>query len=383
MLTAQQAIKAMRLLIVVPDDEVRTVVDEKLQHEGYERVKTASRGEDAVRLLSAGLAAREPIDLVVLGLGLQDRAGLDAFDEIRSVFDLATLLIAGREDRALALEGVGRGADDYLVLPVDLDLMILKAEKLLMRRFLRRELRRSTTRNETLFLNILAVMAKVIEAKDPYTRSHSEKVSSLSSAVAREMGFADDEVRRIGVAGILHDLGKMGIREAILKKPGPLEPEERAVVQRHPVIASMILEPIEQLQGALGYIKYHHEHFDGSGYPEGLKGEEIPLGARILHATEACDSMLSRRSYSAPKTIEEAVAELRTCSGTQFDPQVVEALITVLKHSGQLGRQDQEGVGRSLPELLEDITGRVSVDDSSPRKSGMRSATDSEDQSAV
>lgn len=383
MLTAQQAIKAMRLLIVVPDDEVRTVVQEKLQHEGYERLKTASRGEDAVRLLSAGLAAREPIDLVVLGLGLQDRAGLDAFDEIRSVFDLATLLIAGREDRALALEGLGRGADDYLVLPLDLDLMVLKAEKLLMRRFLRRELRRSTTRNETLFLNILAVMAKVIEAKDPYTRSHSEKVSSLSSAVAREMGFADDEVRRIGVAGILHDLGKMGIRESILKKPGPLEPEERAVVQRHPVIASMILEPIEQLQGALGYIKYHHEHFDGTGYPEGLKGEEIPLGARIIHATEACDSMLSRRSYSAPKSIEEAVAEMRSCSGTQFDPQVVEALITVLKHSGQLSRQDQEGVGRSLPELLEDITGRVSVDDSSPRKSGMRSATDSEDQPAV
>lgn len=375
MQTAQQAIKAMRVLVVAADDEIRLVVEEKLRREGFEKIVTASRGEEAVRLLSSGLASREPVDLVALSLGLQDRAGLDAFDEIRSVFDVATLLVSGREERALALEGLGRGADDYLVLPNDLDLLVLKAEKQLMRRFLRRELRRSTTRNETLFLNILAVMAKVIEAKDPYTRFHSEKVSSLSSAVAREMGFADDEVRRIGVAGILHDLGKMGIRESILKKPGPLEPEERAVVQRHPVIAAMILEPIEQLQGALGYIKYHHEHFDGTGYPEGLKAEQIPLGARIIHATEACDSMLSRRSYSAPKSIEEAVTELRRCSGTQFDPQVVEALITVLKHSGQLNTRDQEGMGRSLPELLEDITGRVSVDDSSPRKSGMHSAT--------
>ncbi|MCW8131940.1 MAG: HD domain-containing protein [Planctomycetota bacterium] len=370
----------MRVLVVATDDEVRVVVEEKMRREGFEKLSAASRGEEAVRLLSSGLASREPLDLVVLGLGLKDRAGLDAFDEIRSVFDVATLLVSGREDRALALEGLGRGADDYLVLPNDLDLLVLKAEKLLMRRFLRRELRRSTTRNETLFLNILAVMAKVIEAKDPYTRFHSEKVSSLSSAVAREMGFADDEVRRIGVAGILHDLGKMGIRESILKKPGPLEPEERAVVQRHPVIAAMILEPIEQLQGALGYIKHHHEHMDGSGYPEGLKGEQIPLGARIIHATEACDSMLSRRSYSAPKSVEETVSELRRCSGTQFDPQVVEALITVLKHSGQLSTRDQEGVGRSLPELLEDITGRVSVDDSSPRKSGMHSATTNDDE---
>jgi len=383
MQTAQQAIKAMRLLIVAASDDVRGAVNERFEREGYERVKVTGRGEEAVRVLSSGLAAREPIDLVVLGLGLQDRAGLDAFDEIRSVFDVATLLVSNMEDRAMALEGLGRGADDYLVLPGDSELLVLKAEKLLMRRFLRRELRRSTTRNETLFLNILAVMAKVIEAKDPYTRFHSEKVSSLSSAVAREMGFADDEVRRIGVAGILHDLGKMGIREAILKKAGPLDPEERAIVQRHPVIASMILEPIEQLQGALGYIKHHHEHYDGSGYPEGLKGEEIPLGARIIHATEACDSMLSRRTYSAPKTIEEAVTELRRCTGTQFDPQVIEALITVLKHSGQFSNREQENVGRSLPELLEDITGRVSVDESSARKSGMRAATGDEPPSTV
>lgn len=383
MQTAQQAIKAMRLLIVAASDDVRGAVNERFEREGYERVKVTGRGEEAVRVLSSGLAAREPIDLVVLGLGLQDRAGLDAFDEIRSVFDVATLLVSNMEDRAMALEGLGRGADDYLVLPGDSELLVLKAEKLLMRRFLRRELRRSTTRNETLFLNILAVMAKVIEAKDPYTRFHSEKVSSLSSAVAREMGFADDEVRRIGVAGILHDLGKMGIRESILKKAGPLDPEERAIVQRHPVIASMILEPIEQLQGALGYIKHHHEHYDGSGYPEGLKSEEIPLGARIIHATEACDSMLSRRTYSAPKTIEEAVAELRRCSGTQFDPQVIEALITVLKYSGQFSSREQENVGRSLPELLEDITGRVSVDESSARKSGMRAATGDEPPSTV
>ena len=375
MLTAQQAIRSMRLLVVDADLSSRSLVFEKLTGEGYERVQVSGSGEDAVRILSTGLAKREPVDLVFLAAGLPDRPGLDAFDEIRSIFDVALLLVVAREDRPLAIEGLGRGADDYVVRPIEKDLLLLKAEKLLTRRFLRRELRRSTTRNETLFLNVLAVMAKVLEAKDPYTRFHSEKVSALSSAVAREMGFADDEVRRIGVAGILHDLGKMGIRESILKKPGPLDAEEREVVQRHPIIASTILEPIEQLQGALLYIKYHHEHFDGGGYPEGLRGEEIPLGARIIHATEACDAMLSRRSYNVPRTTEEALAELRRCSGAQFDPQVVEALTVVVRRTGQPGGREQEGAGRSLPELLEDLTGRVSIDDNNPRNSGPRAAT--------
>jgi len=379
MRTAQQAIKSMNLLLVESDQEARARMLSKLTTEGFEKVHLAATGDEAIRQLSTALATREPVDLVLLGLKLPDRQGLDAFDEIHSVFDVPTLLVADLTDRTVALEGVGCGADDYLVFPTDLELLVLKTEKLLTRRFLRREIRRSTTRNETLFLNVLAVMAKILEAKDPYTRFHSEKVSELASSVAREMGFADDEVRRIGVAGILHDLGKMGVREAILKKPGPLDPQERATVQRHPVVAAMILEPIEQLQSALGYIKYHHEHFDGCGYPEGLKGEEIPLGARIICAAEACDSMLSRRAYSAPKTPAEVVTELRRCAGAQFDPQVIEALVAVMKRSGQVHGREAESMGRSLPELLEDLTGRVSTDAKNPRNSGLRASTTAED----
>lgn len=360
MLTAQQAIKVMRVLVVDPFDESATSVVTKFQHEGFERCFLARSGEEALRLLSVGLARHEPIDLVVLSLSLPDRPGLDTFDEIRNVFDVALLLLAERDERHIALEGIGRGADDYVIRPVNLDLLVLKAEKLLTRRFLRKEIRRSTSRNETLFLNVLAVMAKVLEAKDPYTRSHSEKVSMLASSVAREMSFQDDEVKRIGIAGILHDIGKMGIREAILRKNGPLDASEREVVERHPIIASTILEPIEQLQSAVGYIKYHHEHFDGTGYPERLSGEQIPLGARIIHAVEAYDTMVSQRSYNRPRSAEEAMAELRRCSGTQFDPQVVEALVAVLKKSGQFGLTNQ-GTQKSLPELLEDLTGQVSL----------------------
>lgn len=363
MLKAQKAIRAMRVLVVDSREEDRAAVSERLQHEGYEYVQACGSGEEAIRGLSRSLAMRQPVDLVVLGLHLPDRPGIEAFEEIHSVFDVAIILLATPEERTLAMEGLARGADDYLPRPLNLGLLLLKSEKALTKRFLRRELRRSTSRNETLFLNVLSVMAKVLEAKDPYTRFHSENVSTLGSSVAREMGFQDDEVRRIGIAGILHDLGKMGIREAILKKAGPLDPEEREIVKRHPVIASTILDPIEQLQGAIGYIKYHHERVDGGGYPEGLKGEDIPLGARIIHTVEAYDTMTSRRSYSPARTTQEALDEIRSLSGAQFDPQVVEALTLVLKRRGQIAVKDQDRTGRSLAELLDDLTDRVKIED--------------------
>jgi putative two-component system response regulator len=360
MLTAHQAIKVMRILIVDPDTESCQDLVARLKREHFEKVFTAQTGEEALRLLSTGLAKREPMDLVLLSLALPDRPGLETFDEVRNVFDVALLLLAGREDRHVALEGLGRGADDYMLRPLNTDLFLLKAERLLTKRFLRKELRRSTARNETLFLNVLAVMAKVLEAKDPYTRFHSQKVSTLSAAIAREMGFQDDEIRRIGIAGILHDIGKMGIREAILQKPGPLDKAERETVERHTTIAAVILDPIEQLQSAVGYIKYHHERFDGTGYPDRLAGEQIPLGARIIHAAEAFDAMVAKRSYNVPKTPDEALNELRRCSGTQFDPQVISAAAVVLRRNGFLGEQAVAPT-QSLPELLEDLTGKVSL----------------------
>ena len=358
MQTAQQAVKVMRVLVADPHADFREGFISKLLSEGYERVFSATTGQEALGVLGTGLAKREPVDLVVLSLDLPDRPGLQSFHDVRNVYDVALILVAERDDRPLALEGMGRGADDYILRPVNLDLLLLKAEKLLTRRFLRKELRRSTARNETLVLNVLAVMAKVLEAKDPDARFHSEQVAKWSSMVAREMGFQDDEVRRIGVAGILHDIGKMGIREAILRKPGPLDQSERETVERHPIIASTILEPIEQLQSAVGYIKYHHEHFDGGGYPEHLTGEQIPLGARIIHTTEAFDAMVSKRTYNLVRTPEEALLELRRCSGRQFDPQVVEAMAAVLRRSGELSSPVQRPA-QSLPELLEDLTGRV------------------------
>lgn len=359
MLTAYQATRAMRILIADPEAESCEALRARFAAEQFENISVAHSSAEALLILSTGLAKREPVDLVLLGLSLPDRPGLETLSEIQNVFGVAVVVLAGREERQLALEGLSRGASDYVLRPVNGNLLIMKAERLLTRRFLEKELRRSTARNETLFLNVLAVMAKVLEAKDPFTQSHSQNVSTLASAVAREMGFQDDEVRRIGIAGILHDIGKMGIQEAILNKPGPLDKAEREMVERHATIASLILEPIEQLQAAVSYVKHHHERFDGTGYPDGLAGEGIPLGARIIHAAEAFDAMVAKRSYNTPKTPEEALQELRRGAGTQFDPQVVNAMAAVLKRTGHLAKPVPEEP-QNLPELLEDLTGRVS-----------------------
>jgi len=357
--TAHQATRAMRILIVDPEAESCETLRSRFTAEQFESIFVAHSSSEALLILSMGLAKREPVELVLLSLSLPDRPGLETLDEVQGVCDAAVVILAGREDRQLALEGLARGANDYVLRPVNGSLLIMKVERLLTRRFLEKELRRSTARNETLFLNVLAVMAKVLEAKDPYTQSHSQNVSTLASNIAREMGFEDDEVRRIGIAGILHDIGKMGIQEAILKKPGPLDKAEREIVERHATIASLLLEPIEQLQEAVGYIKHHHERYDGTGYPDGLANGNIPLGARIIHVAEAFDAMVTKRSYNIPRTPEDALQELRRCAGTQFDPQVVSAMVSVLRRTGYLARS-APAEAQNLPELLEGLTGQVS-----------------------
>jgi response regulator RpfG family c-di-GMP phosphodiesterase len=367
MLTAQSAIRAMRVLIVDGDLHTRGSLAERLRKDGFENVSEVGSGSEALQVLSSALASQQPADLVCLGLNLPDRSVLQAFEEIRRVFNTGLLLLGEGAGGEPLTEGLRLGADEFIPLPVNLELFLLKTQRLLTRRFLKRELRRASSRNEMLFLNVLSVMVKMLEAKDPFARFHSENVSTLAAAAAREMGLQDDEVYRIGRAGVLHDLGKLGIQEAILNKPGPLTTQEREIVRRHALIASTILEPIEQLQGALTYIRHHHEHYDGSGYPVGLAGEAIPLGARIIHAAEAFDAMTSRHTYSEARSTEDALREMYELSGIQFDPEVVEALTAVIRHRGPVVIRGPEARPLPLTQRIQRLSQTVAVDREPPR----------------
>lgn len=177
-------------------------------------------------------------------------------------------------------------------------------------------------------------LAYAIEAKDPYTLGHSRRVTEYSEKIARKMGLPEEEVEKVTRAAILHDIGKIGLRIESLNKKGSLTEEEWEVFRSHPRKGRTILEPIRFLRELIPVVYHHHERYDGKGYPEGKKGEEIPLGARILAVADSYDAMTSTRAYRQALSKEEATRELEAHAGTQFDPAVVRAFLEVLEHEG-------------------------------------------------
>jgi HD-GYP domain-containing protein (c-di-GMP phosphodiesterase class II) len=176
---------------------------------------------------------------------------------------------------------------------------------------------------------VASILLEAVTPKDGYTSEHASLVSRLSQLVGVELGLNVEEIESLVLGALLHDLGKLAVSDAILEKPGPLTEEEWAVVKRHPDVGARMIEPIEVLSGAVPVVRHHHERYDGTGYPDGLEGEEIPLAARIVAAVDAYDVMIRGRPYRQRRSQAEALEELSREAGLQFDKQVVEALILV------------------------------------------------------
>lgn len=184
-------------------------------------------------------------------------------------------------------------------------------------------------RMQKTFSETIQGFAMAIEAKDRYTIGHSERVAKIALEICKGLGLSEEETGKIFQAALLHDIGKIGIRYEELNKPEKLTPKEYEMFKLHPVIGKKILQPITFLQDILPYIYHHHEQYDGSGYPDGLRGEEIPLGARILAIADTYDAMTSDRPYRPALSHEVAIEELKRCAGTQFDPKIVEVFIKI------------------------------------------------------
>lgn len=194
---------------------------------------------------------------------------------------------------------------------------------------------------EMSYFSTVKALARAIEVKDPYTFGHSERVTEYAMAIARKMGISEWERRNIKYAAALHDIGKIGIARKILNKPGPLSEEEFLQVKTHPELGDSIIEPVEFLQEPREVILHHHERYDGRGYPGGLRGEEIPLGSRILAVADSFEAMMSDRPYRKALPLTEAVKELEVNAGTQFDPVVIKAFVEVLEE-GEIERHREE-----------------------------------------
>jgi len=186
-----------------------------------------------------------------------------------------------------------------------------------------------------LFYGTVSALSQAVDAKDGFTRGHADRVSRIAGAIARELGVSEREIEQIELAGLLHDIGKIGVEDRILMKPSRLEPDEQELMRRHPIYGASILEPSAALRPLVPIVLHHHENFDGSGYPEGLKGAEIPLGSRILLVADTYEAMTSDRIYRKAPGHDKAIEQLHKYRGTQFDPKIVRALEACIQRRGQ------------------------------------------------
>jgi putative nucleotidyltransferase with HDIG domain len=201
------------------------------------------------------------------------------------------------------------------------------------------------TETRAAYLGTIRALAAALDARDPYTAGHSERVSQMAVIIARQLRLPESEVAVIRLGALLHDIGKIGLADEILQKPTPLTPEEFEQIKRHPALGARILRQVSFLEPHLPIVELHHERPDGHGYPFGLRGDEIPLAARIVHVADAYDAMTSARAYRPARPLGAAVAELRLYAGTQFDPECVKAFTEAIKAAPYLveDREAQKG----------------------------------------
>jgi putative nucleotidyltransferase with HDIG domain len=188
------------------------------------------------------------------------------------------------------------------------------------------QLRKAADQNHELFLGSIRMLAAAIDEKDPYTRGHSGRVAKYSIIIAQQLGLLSAELEKIRISALLHDVGKIGVDDRVLKKPGALTPEEYELMKQHPSKGANIMRPVAQLKEMLPGIELHHEHVDGHGYPHGLQGDEIPLMARIIAVADTLDAMTTNRPYQSAMDLEFAMNRIQSLANTKFDAAVVDAL---------------------------------------------------------
>jgi len=335
--------------ILVVDDSARNLklMQALLVSQGYE-VLTVESGVEAL-----GMVAQSDIDLVLLDVMMPEMDGFEVCRRLKgseSTRLIPVVLVTALDDAASMLKGIEAGADDFLTKPPDKVKLLARCRSLIRVRQLNRKLANVES--------VLFSLAKTIEAKDPYTENHVERVASLATALGRKLNRPENEIEALRIGGILHDIGKIGVPNHILNKPGPLDDKEWQVMRTHPDVGHRICLPLAQSLGAaLEVIRYHHEKLDGSGYPDSLKENQIPVAARIMAVVDIFDALVSDRPYrkGMPRKKALSILEKEAASG-KLDTAVVAALTALLAV-----RQGQEAVSAPDPAAVRHMETRQPV----------------------
>jgi putative nucleotidyltransferase with HDIG domain len=327
-----------RILIVDDDESVRDVISVLLREEGY-RCDTASGAEIALEM-----AAQEETPLVISDMKMPGRDGIWLLEAFRDKFpDTSVIMLTGYGDTEAAVDCLRRGAVDYLLKPPKLTDLIRSIERALAKRRIElarkkyqkklerkvrdrtTELRKALKDISVTYENTLMALVSALDAREHETSDHSIRVVEYTIAIATQLGIKGHELEEIGRGALLHDIGKIGVPDAVLLKPGKLTPEEWVEMRKHPDIGFNMIQPIPFLSVPATIVLSHQERWDGQGYPRNLRANEIHIGARIFAVADTLDAMTSDRPYRRGTSFTNAVAEITRCSGSQFDPEVVRA----------------------------------------------------------
>jgi response regulator RpfG family c-di-GMP phosphodiesterase len=329
-------VEQQRNILIVDDDwQVREVLHEIFLSAGY-TCQIAGDGREGLDLFRATLP---PLTVTDLKMPVMD--GIALLQAIRQADpDAAVIVLTGAADVKTAIESLKLGAHDFIMKPVNVDELLIAADRAIERRqllierreyqaLLERRVEEATANLASAYTQTLEALGAALDSRDVGTESHSRRVHGYSLALARAHGVPDEQLPDLAHGVLLHDIGKIGIPDAILLKPGALTPDEWKVMRTHPEIGKRLIEKIPFLHGAIPVVWCHHEKWDGNGYPRGLQGEDIPLNARIFSVVDAFDAMTFDRPYSKAIAFEAAIAEIKRCAGSHFDPQVVESFMRV------------------------------------------------------
>ena len=328
------------ILVAEDDLATRALLRATLERAQY-RVREFDNGADALIDIQ-----RMPPDVALLDIGMPGLDGLEVTRAVRrtpATALLPVILVTARGRTEDKVAGLDAGASDFVTKPFE-------PAELLAR--VRANLRLSSAlRRLEATQDVLVALANAVDAKDPATEHHCGRVAERALALAHLAGLPGDDVEAVGYGAVLHDVGKIGIREDVLLKPGALTDEERAEMQRHAFIGAEILRPLRLGRTVSPIVRAHHERWDGRGYPDGLRGDGIPIGARIVSIVDAHDAMTHDRPYRARLTDEAALEELRRHQGSQFDPELTELFIDNLERIGAAAGDGSDAYVRGLRRL--------------------------------
>jgi len=371
-----------RILIVENDEHVRSVMGLALQHQGH-NVEFAASGYLATEALKS-----DTFDLVLTDILMRDGHGIDLLDRITAEYPtIPVVVITAVQDVRIAIDTMRRGAFDYVLKPFDRpDLLnsVLRAldrrQTLVEEHSYQRDLEQIVRARTELLCQVvedlehsyditLEALGDALDLKDSETEGHSKRVTAYTIALARAAGITPADLKIIARGAFLHDIGKMAIPDGILQKPGKLTPQEQVIMREHCALGYQILRKIPFLSESAEIVHCHQEFFDGGGYPRGLQGSQIPIGARLFAIADTLDAITSDRPYRKSRSFDAARAEIQRCAGTQFDPGAVEIFLRIpnelwLELRSEINGQDR----RFLPFDLAQLRGAPEAPSANPKR---------------